>query len=127
VPNAEKLVAGKKAGRNWHETAALASGEKNVTTRKSGKCTGKRGRTLTVTSEMRATHEFKTLLYFSKDFQSSPSGQADILDGDIPLDSCLADRPHRHGCYCSSDGKSPERVTDCGIWIKAMKRDTQGK
>lgn len=74
---------------------------------------------------MRATHEFKTLLYFSKDFQSSPSSQADMLDGDIPLDSCLADRPHRHGCYCSSDGKSPERVSDCGIWIKAMKRDTR--
>lgn len=87
--------------------------------------TGKRGKTLTVTSEMRATHEFKTLLYFSKDFQSSPSSQADMLDGDIPLDSCLADRPHRHGCYCSSDGKSPERVSDCGIWIKAMKRDTR--
>ena len=40
----KKHVAGKYAGRNWHETPALASGEKNVTTRKSGKYTGKRGK-----------------------------------------------------------------------------------
>lgn len=60
-------------------------------------------------------------------FQRLPSSQVDIFDGDIPLDSCLTDRPHRHGRYCSSDRKGPKRVPDCGIRIEAMKRDTQDK
>lgn len=68
-----------------------------------------------------------TLLRFNEDSQSSPSSQTDRLDRDIPLDSCLADRPHRHGRYCSSDGQSPEGVTDCRIWIEATEGDTQAK
>ena len=41
------------------------------------------------------------------------------LYGEKPLNSCLADCPHWHGRQSTTEGQSPERVADLGVWVEA--------
>ena len=57
--------------------------------------------------------------------QSLPPSQADTLVGDIPLNCCLIDRPHRYDSDGSANGKSPESITNGGVWVETARGKTQ--
>ena len=43
--------------------------------------------------------------------------------GKKPLNSSLADCPHRHGCESTADGQSPKCVSHLGVWIETENSD----